>query len=223
MSRLSIIHMNVNGKFVEVAYDERESLLDTLRNRLDLTSVKKGCEVGECGACSVLLEGHCVDACIYLTKWAEGKTIITTEGLQDENGDLTDVQKQFIKETAVQCGFCIPGFILKAVEIVGENKPYTRDEIRKKIAGNLCRCTGYMNIVTAIEHAIYNNLKKQGIEYKLDKSYLTYLEDSEEEKNKKTEELLLNQETKNATIVKVLAKDVETKSKIKIEDYKKIH
>lgn len=171
MSRMCIVKLNVNGKLREVPIDERESLLDTLRNRLDLTSVKKGCEVGECGACSVLLDGHCIDSCIYLTKWAEGKKIITVEGLTDENGELTDVQKEFINEAAVQCGFCIPGFILKAVEIVGENKPFTRDEIRKRIAGNLCRCTGYMNIVTAIEHAIYANFHKQGKEYKIEKEF----------------------------------------------------
>lgn len=161
------IHMNVNGKDVEVGVDDRESLLDTLRNQLNLTSVKKGCEVGECGACSVLLDGRCVDSCIYLTMWAEGKKIVTVEGLTDENGNLSDIQKEFIKQAAVQCGFCTPGFILKAVEIVGEDKPYTREEIKKLIAGNLCRCTGYMNIVTAIEHAIANNLKAKGIDYKV--------------------------------------------------------
>ncbi len=173
------IHMNVNGKDVEVGVDDRESLLDTLRNQLNLTSVKKGCEVGECGACSVLLDGRCVDTCIYLTMWAEGKKIITVEGLTDENGNLSDVQKEFIKQAAVQCGFCTPGFILKAVEIVGENKPYTRDEIKKLIAGNLCRCTGYMNIVTAIEHAIANNLKNKGIDYKVAEPFSS----SEEKQN----------------------------------------
>lgn len=190
MNNLSYVTFNVNGKNVTVPIDERESLYDTLRNKLDLTSVKKGCEVGECGACSVLIDGKCVDTCIYLTKWAEGKSIITVEGLKDEKGDLTDVQKQFIKEAAVQCGFCTPGFILKAVEIVGHNKPYTREEIKKLISGNLCRCTGYMNIVTAIEHAIQNNLKKQGIDMKLEQNYTTYLPDSEEEKNKKVDELI---------------------------------
>lgn len=170
------IHMNVNGKDVEVGVDDRESLLDTLRNQLNLTSVKKGCEVGECGACSVLLDGRCVDTCIYLTMWAEGKKIITVEGLTDENGNLSDVQKEFIKQAAVQCGFCTPGFILKAVEIVGEDKPYTREEIKKLIAGNLCRCTGYMNIVTAIEHAIANNLKAKGIDYKVSEQFSSFEE-----------------------------------------------
>lgn len=202
MASKSFIKFNVNGRDVEVPFDERESLYDTLRNQLDLTSVKKGCEVGECGACSVLINGRCVDTCIYLTKWAEGKNIVTVEGLKDEKGDLTDVQKQFIKEAAVQCGFCTPGFILKAVEIVGENKPYTRDEIKKLIAGNLCRCTGYMNIVTAIEHAIYNNMKKQGRDYKLADNYKVYLDQGEDAKNKMTDELLSTQEARDAKVVK---------------------
>ena len=163
-----IITLHVNGKDREVAVDERESLYETLRNELRLTSIKKGCEVGECGACSVLLNGRCIDTCIYLTVWAVGKEIITVEGLRDEKtGELTDVQKEFIKQAAVQCGFCTPGFILKAVEIVGANKPYTRDEIKQLITGNLCRCTGYMNIVTAIEYAIKHNMDKLGIKYEV--------------------------------------------------------
>ena len=203
----SFVKMNVNGKDVEVAIDDRESLYDTLRKELRLTSVKKGCEVGECGACSVLIEGKCVDTCIYLTKWAEGKHIVTVEGLKDENGDLTDVQKQFIKEAAVQCGFCTPGFILKAVEIVGDNKPYTREEIKKLISGNLCRCTGYMNIVIAIEHAIYNNFKKRVKDYKISENYLKYLDAGEEAKNKMTNDVLENQQSHNAKIVKEIEKN----------------
>ncbi len=186
------INLNVNGKDVEVGIDDRESLLDTLRNHLNLTSVKKGCEVGECGACSVLIDGRCVDTCIYLTVWAQGKKIITVEGLKDEKTDgLTDIQKEFIKQAAVQCGFCTPGFILKAVEIVGENKPYTRDEIKKLIAGNLCRCTGYMNIVTAIEHAIYNNLKQKGIKYEIANNKSSFNED-EKILDEKLEKVLSN-------------------------------
>ena len=179
-----IITLHVNGKNQEVAVDERESLYETLRNELRLTSIKKGCEVGECGACSVLLNGRCVDSCIYLTVWAQGKDIVTVEGLKDEtNGDITDVQKEFIKQAAVQCGFCTPGFILKAVEIVGHNKPYTRDEIKQLITGNLCRCTGYMNIVTAIEHAIKHNMDKLGISYEVQPSTTSFdLPDEEKEK-----------------------------------------
>ncbi|MBO6134868.1 MAG: (2Fe-2S)-binding protein [Lachnospiraceae bacterium] len=188
-----IITLHVNGKDREVMIDERESLYETLRNELNLTSVKKGCEVGECGACSVLLNGRCVDSCIYLTMWAVGKDIVTVEGLRDEeNDDITDVQKEFIKEAAVQCGFCTPGFILKAVEIVGHNKPYTRDEIKKLITGNLCRCTGYMNIVTAIEHAIKHNMDKLGVPYEVMPS-TTSFDVPEDEKDKMLESLLAMQ------------------------------
>lgn len=151
---LKIIHFTVNGKKVELAVDERESLLDTLRNRLDLTSVKKGCEVGECGACTVLVDGEAIDSCIYLAMWADGKSVLTAEGLKGENGELSPIQRAFIEEAAVQCGFCTPGIIMSAVEIVGSGKRYTKDELRKLISGHLCRCTGYENILKAVERAV---------------------------------------------------------------------
>ena len=151
---MEILHCTVNGRPVEVGYDLRESLLDTLRDRLGLTSVKRGCEVGECGACTVLVDGVAIDSCIYLTCWAEGKHILTVEGLQGENGELTEIQKAFIEEAAVQCGFCTPGIIMSAVEIVGSGRQYTRDELRKLISGHLCRCTGYQNILNAVERAV---------------------------------------------------------------------
>ena len=157
---LKIITMKVNGKQRELAVDVRESLADALRNRLALTSVKKGCEVGECGACTVLVDGVSVDSCIYLAVWADGKTILTVEGLQGENGELNPVQQAFIDEAAVQCGFCTPGLILTAVEIVGSGKQYTREELRKLISGHLCRCTGYENILRAVEKAMKQNLAK---------------------------------------------------------------
>jgi len=151
---LKIIHFTVNGKATELAVDDRECLLETLRNRLGLTSVKKGCEVGECGACTVLINGEAIDTCIYLTMWADGKTILTTEGLKGPNGELNPVQQAFIDEAAVQCGFCIPGLIMTAVEIIGTGKKYSREELRKMITGHLCRCTGYENIVNAVEKAV---------------------------------------------------------------------
>ena len=157
---LKIITMKVNGKQRELAVDVRESLADALRNRLALTSVKKGCEVGECGACTVLVDGISVDSCIYLAVWAEGKTILTVEGLQGENGELNPVQQAFIDEAAVQCGFCTLGLILTAVEIVGSGKQYIREELRKLISGHLCRCTGYENILRAVEKAMKQNLAK---------------------------------------------------------------
>lgn len=151
---MRIVTMNVNGKDVEIAIDERESLADTLRQRLNLTSVKKGCEVGECGACTVLVDGKAMDSCIYLTLWAEGKKILTVEGITGANGELSPIQQAFVEEAAVQCGFCTPGLIMTAVEIVGTGKKYTRDELRKLISGHLCRCTGYQNILNAVEKAL---------------------------------------------------------------------
>ena len=151
---MEILHMTVNNKPVEVAVDPRESLADTLRERLGLTSVKKGCEVGECGACTVLVDGTAIDSCIYLSVWADGRTILTVEGLQDENGALSPIQRAFVEEAAVQCGFCTPGIIMSAVEIVGSGRTYTRDELRKLISGHLCRCTGYQNILNAVERAV---------------------------------------------------------------------
>ena len=155
---MQILHMTVNGKDVEVGIDPRESLADTLRERLGLTSVKKGCEVGECGACTVLVDGTAIDSCIYLSVWAEGKSILTVEGLQDpDTGALSPIQRAFVEEAAVQCGFCTPGIILSAVEIVGSGKTYTRDELRKLISGHLCRCT-------AVERAVNECSKLVGRE-----------------------------------------------------------
>lgn len=158
---LKIIRMTVNGTSEELAVDEKESLLETLRDRLGLTSVKKGCEVGECGACTVLINGEAVDSCIYLSIWADGKNILTTEGLKNKNGELSPIQEAFIEEAAVQCGFCTPGLIMSAVEIIGKRQLYTRDELRKLISGHLCRCTGYENILNAVERAIRESLANE--------------------------------------------------------------
>lgn len=159
---LKLIKMTVNGKEVETAVDPRESLLDMLRNRLGLTSVKRGCEVGECGACTVLVDGEAIDSCIYLAVWAEGRTILTVEGLRGPNGELSPIQQAFIEEAAVQCGFCTPGLIMTAVEIVGSGKRYTREELRKQISGHLCRCTGYQNILNAMERIVNETYKAVG-------------------------------------------------------------
>ena len=159
---LKLIKMTVNGKEVETAVDPRESLLDTLRNRLGLTSVKRGCEVGECGACTVLVDGEAIDSCIYLAVWAEGRTILTVEGLRGPNGELSPIQQAFIEEAAVQCGFCTPGLIMTAVEIVGSGKRYTREELRKQISGHLCRCTGCQNILNAMERIVNETYKAVG-------------------------------------------------------------
>ncbi len=156
---LKVIKLKINGKEQETAVDDRESLLDTLR-RLGFTSVKKGCEVGECGACTVLVNGEAIDSCIYLSMWADGKRIMTVEGLKGPNGELSPIQKAFIEEAAVQCGFCTPGLIMSAVEIVGTGKKYNREELKKLISGHLCRCTGYENILRAVKKTMYKRLGK---------------------------------------------------------------
>ena len=150
---LSIVHMTVNDKPVEVAVETGELLVDTLRNRMGLTSVKKGCSVGECGACTVLIDGIAKDSCLILSTWAEGKSIYTVEGLKAGADGLHPIQRAFIDEAAVQCGFCTPGIIMSAVEIVTSGKKYSREELRRLISGHLCRCTGYENILNARECA----------------------------------------------------------------------
>lgn len=154
--------MTVNGAEVSIPVDERESLADTLRNRLGLTSVKKGCEVGECGACTVLVDGEAMDSCIYLSVWAEGRRVMTVEGLKSPTGELDPIQQAFIDEAATQCGFCTPGLIMSAVEIVGTGKRYSREELRKLISGHLCRCTGYESILNAMERIVDETYKHVG-------------------------------------------------------------
>jgi carbon-monoxide dehydrogenase small subunit len=121
-----------------------------LRNEYRLTSVKKGCEVGECGACNVIINGECFNSCIYLAIWADGKEITTTEGLLSADGELSAIQQAFIDEGAVQCGFCTPGFLMSAAEIIRSGNNYSDAELRKLLSGHLCRCTGYENIFRAV-------------------------------------------------------------------------
>ena len=155
MAQMKLVTCRINGKTVEKIVDIRASLTDMLRNDYSLTSVKKGCEVGECGACNVLIDGECFNSCIYLAIWAEGKEIITVEGLKDPNtGALHPVQQAFVDEAAVQCGFCTPGLIMTALELLNRGRHYTREELRKEISGHLCRCTGYENILNALEIAL---------------------------------------------------------------------
>lgn len=149
-----LIKCNMNGNDIESYVDPRASLTDMLRGDYRLLSVKKGCEVGECGACTVIVDGETVNSCIYLAIWAEGKSIRTLESLNTIDGGTTPLQQAFIDEGAVQCGFCTPGFIMSATAIIESGKSYTRNEIRRLLSGNLCRCTGYENIVTAVEKAL---------------------------------------------------------------------
>ena len=126
-----LVKCTINGECRATMVDVRASLTDMLRNDYRLTSVKKGCEVGECGACNVIIDGECFNSCIYLAVWADGKNIRTLESLLGPNGELSDIQQAFIDETAVQCGFCTPGVIMSAVEILESGKEYTREELRK--------------------------------------------------------------------------------------------
>ena len=161
MSQYKVVHCNINGRDVEKVVDVRASLTDMLRGEYRLTSVKKGCEVGECGACTVLIDGETFNSCIYLAVWAEGKRICTLEGLTGPNGELSDIQQAFLDETAVQCGFCTPGFLLTAVEILESGRLYSDEELRKALSGHLCRCTGYENIFRAVKKTMYRRLGKE--------------------------------------------------------------
>ena len=158
------IHFNLHGRDVERTVDVRASLTDLLRNDFRMTSVKKGCEVGECGACTVLIAGEAFNSCIYLAVWAEGKHVRTLESLLGPNGELSDIQQAFVEEAAIQCGFCTPGVILTAVEILESGREYTDDELRKLLSGHLCRCTGYENILRAVKKTMYRRLGKEPAE-----------------------------------------------------------
>ena len=155
------IQYNLNGRDVDQMVDVRASLTDMLRNDYHLTSVKKGCEVGECGACTVLINGEAYNSCIYLAVWANGKKIRTLESLMGPNGELSDIQQAFIDEAAIQCGFCTPGFIMSAWEILESGKEYSDAELRKLLSGHLCRCTGYENIIRAVKKTMYKRLGKE--------------------------------------------------------------
>ena len=159
-NQYKLVRCTINGKQVEKMVDVRASLTDMLRDDYRLTSVKKGCEVGECGACNVLINGESFNSCIYLAVWADGKEILTLEGLAGPNGELSDIQQAFIDEAAVQCGFCTPGFIMSATELLQAGREFSDDEIRKRMSGHLCRCTGYENILRAVKKTMLRRLGK---------------------------------------------------------------
>ena len=145
------IEFNLNGAPVSIDAPADISLLVLLRDYLNLTGTKEGCAVGECGACSVLLDGRLVNSCLVLAPQAGGRRVTTIEAVRGRDGGPNDLQQAFIDYGAVQCGFCIPGMILAGESLLAATLSPTRQQIREAIAGNLCRCTGYQQIVDAIE------------------------------------------------------------------------
>lgn len=145
-----LIHLTVNEKEYEIAVEPNQTLVDMLRYQLELTGTKKGCGMGDCGSCTVIMDGKAVNSCLVLAVQANGKHITTIEGLETDEG-LHPVQKAFMEKGAVQCGFCSSGMILSAKNLLDNNPNPSELEIRTAISGNLCRCTGYQKIVEAVK------------------------------------------------------------------------
>ncbi|MFB3886032.1 MAG: (2Fe-2S)-binding protein [Thermodesulfobacteriota bacterium] len=153
------IRFILNGDPVEIEIDPHLTLLQLLRDKLELTGTKEGCGMGECGACTVLLDGKTINSCLFPALEVHGRTVTTIEGLTDPQGNLHPIQKAFIQYGAIQCGFCTPGMVLSAKALLDERPKPTEEEIRNGIAGNLCRCTGYLQIIQAIK-AVSDNTEK---------------------------------------------------------------
>ena len=144
--------LKVNGVPYPVEVEGQRSLLSVLRSEVGLTGTKEGCDDSECGACMVLLDGHPVNSCSYLALQAQGREITTVEGLTN-GGDLHPLQRQFLEQGGVQCGFCTPGMLMSAKALLDRNPDPSEEEIRIALSGNLCRCTGYQGIVRAVQAA----------------------------------------------------------------------
>ena len=148
------IQLIINGKQHTLVTDPVRRLIDVLREELYLTGVKEGCGIGECGACTVLLDNEPVNACLIMVGQAQGSQITTIEGIQKENGELHPLQEAFIEAGAVQCGFCTPGMVLSSVALLRRTNDPTPQQIKTAISGNMCRCTGYKQIVEAVQQAV---------------------------------------------------------------------
>ncbi len=149
--------ITINGKVYEISDSDLEmSLVEYLRNKLDLTGTKNGCNIGVCGACTVLVDGSAKRSCVVKMKKAIGKEIVTIEGMESKDGTLHPIQQAFVDAGAIQCGFCTPGMVMSAHSLLLQDKNPSRDKIKKAIAGNLCRCTGYQQIIDAVENAAKN-------------------------------------------------------------------
>jgi aerobic carbon-monoxide dehydrogenase small subunit len=147
------IRFTLNGEPVQAEIEPHLTLLQLVREEMGLTGTKEGCGMGECGACTVLVDGKTMNSCIFPATEADGRSVITIEGITDAHGGLHPIQKAFVEHGAIQCGFCTPGMVLSAKALLDENPKPTEEEIRNGIAGNLCRCTGYAQIVQAIKAA----------------------------------------------------------------------
>ncbi len=149
-----ILELSVNGRACRVAIEPGEPLLSVLRDRLNLRGAKNGCSEGECGACTVLLDGRPIDSCIYPAAATANQRITTVEGLAGPGAELTALQRAFVEAGAVQCGFCTPGFLMTLTALLAENPNPAPAEIRAAVSGNICRCTGYSQIVEAVRRAV---------------------------------------------------------------------
>ena len=143
------IELTVNGEIYEAHIEPNKTLLDVLRDNLELTGTKKGCDMGDCGACTVIINGKAINSCLVLAMDARGKEILTIEGLA-EGTKLHPIQDAFVQYGGIQCGFCTPGMVMASKALLDENPKPTEYQVREGIAGNLCRCTGYVKIVEAI-------------------------------------------------------------------------
>ncbi len=150
-----IINLTINDKEYEVAVNPNMTLVDLLRYQLGLTGTKKGCELGDCGSCTVIMDGKPVNSCLVLALQANGKTITTIEGIETEKG-LHPLQKTFVEKGGIQCGFCSSGMILSGKTLLDKNPNPSESDVRKAISGNLCRCTGYQKIIEAIKSVNIN-------------------------------------------------------------------
>lgn len=156
------ITFTLNNEPVTCTVDVRKSLLEVLREEFGLMGTKEGCGVGECGACTVMIDDHTVDSCLYLAVWTQDHNVTTIEGITNPDGTLSDIQEEYVDAGAVQCGFCIPGMIISSKSLLDEIPNPTREEIRRGLSGNMCRCTGYQKIVDAVENtATRRNLQEK--------------------------------------------------------------
>ncbi|ATU90809.1 (2Fe-2S)-binding protein [Phyllobacterium zundukense] len=153
MTNQATLHLDINGQTQTLTVEPRVTLLDALRDHLELTGTKKGCDQGQCGACTVHVDGERVLSCLTLAAQVEGRKITTIEGLSDVGGDLHPVQEAFLEHDAFQCGYCTPGQIMSAVACIREGHAGSDDEIREYMSGNLCRCGAYPHIVEAVREA----------------------------------------------------------------------